>query len=91
MQLNGTARLEGAGMLKAFQLEKDFGVQAQGFFFQRHHWSPPHVHGNTAACILNFSARDHPDCARDFVFTLTVATGCLGRSSTISRKMSGRA
>ena len=82
-------------MLKAFELEKDPGVNAEGLLLQRHHRRPADVHGDSPACILNFSARDHSVCLlgfsfRPLVFMLVVATGGLGSSSTVRRKISGR-
>ena len=77
-------------MLQAFELEENFNVNAEGFLLQRHYRRPANMHGDPPACILNFSARDHSVHLFGFVFMLVVATGSLGWSSTIRRKISGR-
>jgi hypothetical protein len=46
-------------MLKAFKLEENSGVNAEGFFFQGHNWSTTDMRSDPSACILDFSARDH--------------------------------
>jgi hypothetical protein len=46
-------------MLKAFKLKENSGVNAESVLFQRHYRRAPDMHTNPAACILNFSARDH--------------------------------
>ena len=76
-------------MLKAFKLEENSGINAEGFLFQRNHRRATNVSSDPPACILNFSARDH-SALRDLVWLLKVATGGLGWSSTIRRKISGR-
>ena len=53
------ARFEGAGMLKAFELEKNPGVNAESLCLQGHHRGPADMHSDPSACILNFSARNH--------------------------------
>ena len=77
-------------MLQAFELEKNFGVNAEGLLLQRHYRGAADMPGDPPACILNFSARDHSVYLFDFVFMLAVATGGLGWSSTVRRKISGR-